>query len=160
MIKRFNKKGFTLIELLAVIVVLAIIMLLAVQAVLPQMEKARKNAFVVEANAAIEAAQNLILTKQVSDPSFTVGTNCVTIANLEKFGYYETNGKTQYKGYVKITRNATSDDKTGYSYSVYLTNGQYKVSGTTDKAKYGDVKVAGGTTDFTIESGCTEITSE
>ena len=34
-----NNHGFTLVELLAVIVVLAIVMLVAVQSVLPQMEK-------------------------------------------------------------------------------------------------------------------------
>lgn len=162
MIKRFNKKGFTLIELLAVIVVLAIIMLLAVQAVLPQMEKARKNAFVVEANAAIEAAQNLVLTKQVADSDFTISKNCVSIETLKNYGYYETNGKDQYTGYVEISRDGSSDNKAGYTYKVHMTNKQYKVDGN-EKAKvqYGDVKEAGTTSEITLPTtGCTTISSD
>ena len=54
-------RGFTLIELLAVIVVLAIIMLIAVNAVLPQMEKARRSSFAIEANGAIQAAHLVLL---------------------------------------------------------------------------------------------------
>ena len=41
-------RGFTLIELLAVIVVLAIIILIAVNAVLPQMEKHRRSSLLLK----------------------------------------------------------------------------------------------------------------
>ena len=43
-----NLRGFTLVELLAVIVVLAIVMLIALQAVLPAMERARRSSPVSE----------------------------------------------------------------------------------------------------------------
>ena len=126
MIKRFNKKGFTLIELLAVIVVLAIIMLLAVQAVLPQMEKARKNAFVVEANAAIEAAQTWKMTEILNGDS---SKNCVTIKKLIDAGYYDAN-ENKYSGYVQISGGGSGDETAKYDYTVYLTNGSnYSVSG-------------------------------
>ena len=54
--KRLNKKGFTLVELLAVIVVLAVLVLIATTAVVPRMNRARKEAFKTEVSTIYNAA--------------------------------------------------------------------------------------------------------
>ena len=79
--KRLNRKGFTLVELLAVIVVLAVIMLLAVNAVIPQMNKARRNAFVTEAQTFIGGAETYILNKQMGGQAIG-DTACVELGQL------------------------------------------------------------------------------
>lgn len=58
-----NKKGFTLVELLAVIVILAVIILIAVTAVIPRMNKAKKNSFKDEALAFLRAANEKSVTE-------------------------------------------------------------------------------------------------
>ena len=68
-------RGFTLIELLAVIVVLAIIILIAVNAVLPQMEKHRRSSFAIEANAAIESAQGYFMAADLMGGSDSLPAN-------------------------------------------------------------------------------------
>ena len=67
--KKINsRRGFTLVELLAVIVVLAIVMLIALQAVLPAMDSARRQTFAIEANGAIDAANTYFMSSMwVSD---------------------------------------------------------------------------------------------
>ena len=60
-----NKKGFTLIELLAVIVVLAIVLVLATSTVLPMLNRARQNAFAIEANSVIDAASQAVSLIQI-----------------------------------------------------------------------------------------------
>ena len=88
-----NLRGFTLVELLAVIVVLAIVMLIAVQAVLPQMEKARRQSFAIEANVAIDAAQAYFMSSSLTGrsdfPANEGGTSCVEISTLYTGGYTE-----------------------------------------------------------------------
>ncbi|MEG1892380.1 MAG: type II secretion system protein, partial [Bacilli bacterium] len=61
-----NVRGFTLIELLAVIVVLAVIMLIAVNAVIPQMNNARRQAFAIEANGLVDSAQAFVVTASIT----------------------------------------------------------------------------------------------
>ena len=134
-----ENKGFTLIELLAVIVVLAIVMVLAVTTVLPYMNKARKEAFALEANAAKDAASNamsLIMIGSLTDNyKFTAGnktdsnnTNdndkyCFTIENLKAAGLYEKDD-TNYKGTIIVEQKT---DKT-YEYTVNFKNAQYYVT--------------------------------
>ena len=86
-----NKKGFTLVELLAVIVVLAIVMLIDVQAVLPQMEKARRQAMVLEGQTIIEAAQSYYISEALKAsgdglPTTNNTYKCVKISTLENYG--------------------------------------------------------------------------
>ena len=52
-----NEKGFTLVELLAVIVVLSVLILIAVTAVIPRMNKAKRKTFANEALQLIKAAE-------------------------------------------------------------------------------------------------------
>ena len=123
--KKLNKNGFTLVELLAVIVVLAVIMLLAVNAVLPQMNKARKNAFVTEAESVINAAssyyQTMILTGE--DDNMTATGGCVSVEKL-KGGYLEKND-TDFTGSVKIAIDQTTNVAT---YTIWLSNGEFAIS--------------------------------
>ena len=122
--KKMNKKGFTLVELLAVIVVLAVIMLLAVNAVIPQMNKARKNAFVTEANAFIDAAgtyyQNAMLT---GEGGMTAAGGCVNIADL--IGPYIEKDSDDYKGHIDIAIDNATNKAT---YTISLSNGQYQIT--------------------------------
>ncbi len=119
--KSLNKKGFTLIELLAVIIVLAVVTLLAVQAVLPQVEKARKNSFVTEANSAIEAAKQWYADKLLTSPSDVSGNVvCVKISTLKDNGFYEVS-RDGYLGTVKIDKSGTQT-----VYKILITNGSYQ----------------------------------
>ena len=117
-----NKKGFTLIELLAVIIVLAVVTLLAVQTVLPQVEKARKNVFIVEANHAIDAAKQYHGVHKLLD---NTNETCVTISQLVDSGYFDVSDSSKYAGYVKIIQ--TDGIVTGYK--IKMTNGSYKTKG-------------------------------
>ncbi len=161
---RINKKGFTLIELLAVIIVLAVVTLLAVQAILPQVDKARKNAFVVEANNAIEAAKQYYGTQELENPEAVSGECvCIPIATLKNSGYYETSGT--YSGCVKIKKeNGIVKD-----YYIELDNRSYKTSSihkgkitTADANKSSDAAVVAATSTAIADcstSSCTCPTS-
>lgn len=121
-----EKHGFTLVELLAVIVVLAIIMLIAVQAVMPLLQDARKKAFVTEAQAAIDAAQAYYMSQALSN-NVTVGKGiCIEIKTLIDKGFYATK-REGYEGWVEI--NAKTDNPNDYLYKITMTNGQYYVKG-------------------------------
>lgn len=144
--KKLTKKGFTLVELLAVIVVLAVIMLLAVNAVIPQMNKARKNAFVTEANAFIDAAgtyyQNAMLT---GETGITAAGGCVDVAKL--IGEYIEKDGDDYKGRVNIAIDANNKA----TYTIWLSNGQYQITGKTS-AELNEAAVENYTADA---AGCT-----
>ncbi len=120
-----NRHGFTLVELLAVIVVLAIIMLIAVQAVLPLLQNARKNAFLVEVNNALDAAQTYYATKAITGETIGSG-KCYSLDTLVSAGMYTTK-KDTYKGWIEITPSSTN--KNIYLYKITMTNGQYAVIG-------------------------------
>lgn len=120
-----NVRGFTLVELLAVIVVLAIVMLLAVQAVFPQMIKARKNAFAIEANAAIDAAQSYYMTASLAkNLSVDKDGLCIDIKYLIDQNQFDAD-RSKYSGWVWIKPNTGGN---GYLYTVTMTNEQYFVS--------------------------------
>lgn len=118
-------RGFTLIELLAVIVVLAIIILIAVNAVLPQMDKARRNALAIEANSAIQAAQSYYTSGQLmggdSLPTQDGSWKCIEIDKLIDNGFYDAD-KDNYDGLVYVKKG-----KTNYFYRVYLHNKEYMI---------------------------------
>mgnify|MGYP000776451270 CR=1 FL=1 len=101
-----NLRGFTLVELLAVIVVLAIVMLIALQAVLPSMERARRQTFAIEANGAIDAANTYFMSSMLTGgsgfPATEGGTSCVTIAKLYEEGFTELGNN--YSGKVIVQK--------------------------------------------------------
>ncbi len=61
--KKLNKKGFTLIELLAVIVILAILVAVAVPAVTRYLTTARKGTYADNAQSAISAVRNDVVSQ-------------------------------------------------------------------------------------------------
>ena len=136
-----NKKGFTLVELLAVIVILAVIILIAVNAVLPQMNRARKNSFADEAMNYLKAAE----TKYVEgalDPSTESG-DTVTF-NVDGDLNQKYVSKSGYKGQVQLTLdeggNVTAKkiwltDCKNYMVVGKPTSGT-KIDGQTDVVKY------------------------
>lgn len=123
--KRYNERGFTLVELLAVIVVLAIVMLIAVNAVLPRMEEARKQAFLIEANGLIKSAQQYIVTESLAGNVNFVETGdaiCVSVNDLVDKGHSSLD-KNKYIGSVTITKSGNI-----YLYSASLRKeGGYQV---------------------------------
>ena len=136
-----EKKGFTLIELLAVIVVLAIVMVLAVSTVLPYIAKSRKNAFAIEANTVLDAAQSAISLIQVDNISgtsdidqYTPGTYtggktyCFTLQNLIDIGTLNskkmTASGTKYSGKVVVS---VPDNGYKYTYNVWFKNANFFV---------------------------------
>lgn len=120
-----SRKGFTLIELLAVIVVLAIVMVLATTTVLPYMSNSKKDAFVIEANTAREAAAqavSLITIGSVTDNyKKTTDGYCFTIENLKALGLF-TKGDSSYGGIVTVKQSGNK-----YIYQVEMQNGTFYV---------------------------------
>jgi len=127
-----NKKGFTLVELLAVIVVLAILILIAVTAVLPQIEKSRKNSFYDEALIYKREAEKAFLAENIGEPETL--TTCFQVNQADNTStssdyilndnYVKKNGATAYHG--KVEFNANGDVTT-----FVLTNGKYVIKSTT-----------------------------
>lgn len=113
-------RGFTLVELLAVIVVLAIVMLIALQAVLPAMDSARRQTFAIEANGAIDAANTYFVSSMLTgDPNSGLPVNegktvCVEISTLYQAGYTELN-PDNYSGKVEVVKKGNL-----YLYTVYI----------------------------------------
>ena len=124
-------RGFTLIELLAVIVVLAIIILIAVNAVLPQMENARRSSFAIEANSAIDAAQAYFMNADLIGgegnqglPSTSGGDACVSIDDLISGGYSDLDPK-KYDGYVYVIKGIKgTDNENRYFYKIWISKEQ------------------------------------
>ncbi len=119
-------RGFTLIELLAVIVVLAIIILIAVNAVLPQMDRARRNALAIEANSAIQSAQSYFTAGNLmGGDTLPVGDTpkCISISDLIKAGFYDADIET-YEGSVQVTRSGNL-----FLYKVWIHNDEYQIVG-------------------------------
>ncbi len=118
-------RGFTLIELLAVIVVLAIIILIAVQAVLPQMDKARRSALAIEANQAIQSAQSYFTAGDLMGgdtlPAQVGSWKCISIHDLIDQGFYDAD-KNEYYGTVYVKKGSNN-----YFYRVYLHNDEYMI---------------------------------
>jgi len=124
-----NKKGFTLVELLAVIVVLAVVMLIATTAVVPMMNRARKNAFITEIQSLIKGAEAYYtytyftnshesLVKSGSD--FDIW--CVDVSKLK--GEYVDLKKDMW-GRICLSKDKT-DSSFGTKYPlVAISNGEY-----------------------------------
>ena len=115
-----NQKGFTLVELLAVIVILAVIILIAVNAVLPQMQKARKKSFADEGLAFAKAAETAYVDRQES------GAKAFTITDLRS--HYVTKSDSNYKGCIVVTADGEGNI-TGKT--IYLASNKWMIVGKT-----------------------------
>lgn len=122
--KNNSVRGFTLIELLAVIVVLAIIMLIAVNAIIPQTEKARERAFAIEANGLIKSAQQYVIAQGYTNHLVVDTTGvCIKLETLVNSGDSELD-KTKYSGHVIVKKSGNI-----FTYQAWLTNETYMVEG-------------------------------
>ncbi len=116
--KKLNKKGFTLVELLSVIVILSVIVLIATNAVVPMADSARKQVLALEANTLVTAAQTLYVQNSSYD------SECFSYEELISAGLIEKEDDS-YTGSISIDRNENG----GYSYKIWLSNGQYIING-------------------------------
>ena len=120
-----NKKGFTLIELLAVIVILAILVAVAIPAITRYLNTARKGTYATNAQAAISALRNDIITQGITvDSYYTIeNVNKLMDKKLETSPYgiaYD-----QKNSYVKVVFNNGNAE-----YSICLTDGTNGFNGT------------------------------
>jgi len=129
-----NKKGFTLVELLAVIVILAVVILVAINAVLPQMAKARKNSFADEVINYGKAAETAYVSSDMEDvlkegEDINVGI-CFELKDLH--GEYVTKNDDNYKGIVvlKKTDDPEKQGKNLYMRFVYLASNKFVFNST------------------------------
>ena len=119
-----NKHGFTLVELLAVIVVLSIITLIAFYAVLPMVEKSKKNALKIEAEGLAKAAQLYVANKAIESGNGTIpdGGCVISVKKLIDMNISELD--SNHKGFVEINRDNANNS---YSYKVFLYNNDYVI---------------------------------
>lgn len=111
-----SQKGFTLVELLAVIVILAVIILIAVNAVLPQMQKARKKSFADEGLSFAKAAETAYVDRQES------GAKAFTVADLK--AHYVTKSDTNYKGCILVNADADGNIE---GKTIYLSSDKWMI---------------------------------
>ena len=115
-----NKKGFTLIELLAVIVILAILVAVAIPAVTRYLNTARKGTYSTNAQAAISAVRNDVITKGITvDSYYTMeNVNKLLEKKLETSPYGEDYDLA--KSYVRVDFDANGSNAVYY---ICLTDG-------------------------------------
>ena len=129
--KNLNKKGFTLVELLSVIVILSVIVLIATNAVVPMADSARKQVLALEANTLVTVAQTLYVQNNSSDSA------CFSYEELLNAGLIEKEDES-YTGSISIERSSDG----GYSYKIWLSNGQYIINGITPDVTSDDVEAS------------------
>lgn len=144
-----NKSGFTLIELLAVIVILSIIILIASSNIGGMMTTARKNALAVEgdslANTAKSAYQMEILNGNIGSEKACFSLQYLYLTGLFSKGEKNPNGKEEYSGSVLVT---PDDNKVQFTYTVWISNKNYSISG----AKLGEISGSSATASTTAAS--------
>ena len=114
-----NKKGFTLIELLAVIVILAILVAVAIPAVTRYLNTARKGTYSTNAQAAISAVRNDVITNgYTTNQVYTLATINTFLEKKLVTSPYGTNYSDT--SYVKVDFNNTTGEATYY---ICLTDG-------------------------------------
>jgi prepilin-type N-terminal cleavage/methylation domain-containing protein len=140
-----NKKGFTLVELLAVIVILAVIILIAITAVLPQMDKARRNSFADEVLSYAKAAESKLVTDSTvsTEGGADAGYGkCYDIASEDETkaltGEYISKKDANYKGIVIIKKKSSKSSL--FEKYVFLTNNKYHYNSTTALSDIADTK--------------------
>ena len=160
-----NKKGFTLIELLAVIVVLAIVAVLGAGLVLPALSSARKNAFIVEANNAIDAASRAVSYYQIGTLTATEITSaggkytysatsddefCFTLQSLVTLGVFDKKDLTGYSGTIKV-KIPKSNNK-AFTYTTSMKNSDFAIHSATGSVEDNEVNQIAGNTNSTQTS--------
>jgi prepilin-type N-terminal cleavage/methylation domain-containing protein len=147
--KKTNRKGFTLVELLAVIVILAILILLAMPTALRIMADARKDAFAIEAQSIISAAQTAYVTEGRTGATCFVYSGAAA-ADSDLADYVDV--KSAYRGEVNVTIDGTTGSPI---FTITLFNGTgtdaYKITGVKDALDGDDVTTgtAAVSADFT-----------
>ena len=94
-----NKKGFTLVELLAVIAILAILVIIALPNVINLYNKAKKQAFIAEAQNVIKSATSKFIEGSLQNGGLTTissGNDSLNLTN-KKVKYYIELDKTTGK---------------------------------------------------------------
>ena len=159
-----NKKGFTLVELLAVIVILAVIILIAINAVLPQMAKARKNSFADEVMNYAKAAETKYVSDNADDETTTTGDIKTGVCYMLKdlHGEYVSKNDSSYTGIVIIKQNATNTNL--YDKFTYIASNKFYYNSTTgttaldNSSKLGKISAKnitdGGSTNLTFKDCC------
>ena len=100
--KKLNKNGFTLVELLAVIVILAVVILVAVNNVIPQMNKAKAGAFKTEALSFLDGAEQYYTSQQMTNGKFNEdGKDGVSVKYLVTNKYVKSADIDKYEGCIK-----------------------------------------------------------
>lgn len=100
--KKLNKNGFTLVELLAVIVILAVVILVAVNNVIPQMNKAKAGAFKTEALSFLDGAEQYYTSQQMTNGKFNQeGKDGVSVKYLVDNKYVKSADIDKYEGCIK-----------------------------------------------------------
>lgn len=126
MFKKLNKKGFTLIELLAVIIILALLIAVAVPAVTRYLSGARKDTYVSNAKAAIQAVADDVTINGMKKTKYTLtDINALLDTELKEspFGQAYSDGS-----YVAVAEDSASGK---YTYSICLVDdGNNGFSGT------------------------------
>ena len=164
-----NRKGFTLVELLAVIVVLAIVMGIAAVAITNVLDSTRRNAYVASAKQFIAGAKTLVNSDMMSiqlGEEAVYAPKCESTSNTKKIPLYKIKtenaatdksswGNLIKKGkaasgsdteviesYVLVTSSPMeADGECSYTYSIYLTDGTYKIG--TDAAPVAETALKG-----------------
>ena len=133
-----NKKGFTLVELLAVIAILAILVIIALPNVINMYTKARKNAFLTEAQNVLKSTSNKFIQESVNGKNLNVVSNTKNSLDLsgEKINY---NVKLDSQG--KILSYVISNDNFCISSSKDID--KLSIEDISDKCLEEEVKIAG-----------------
>ena len=152
--KKLNKNGFTLVELLAVIVILAVVILVAVNNVIPQMNKAKAGAFKTEALSFLDGAEQYYTSQQMTNGEFNETTKDgktlegVSIKYLVDNKYVKSADVDNYTGCIKYDENA--------GFTIKLSSASYHTDGYVSASKLSEfdgVIVSTGDGKTSIQSG-------
>lgn len=154
--KKLNKNGFTLVELLAVIVILAVVILVAVNNVIPQMNKAKAGAFKTEALSFLDGAEQYYTSQQMTGGAFDEsGKKGVSIEFLVKKKYVKSADIEKYDGCVTY-------DSENEIFKINLGSASYKTNGyvtASELSNFDGVIVSSGEGKTPIQSGSGLTTS-
>lgn len=118
--KKTNKKGFTLIELIATILIIAILSVIAIPVVSKYIETSRRKTFVTNANIAIEAFRNDLIS------SLTTEDTTMTLAELNSIvekPLIESPYGNEYENSSKLYVTFDEENIPTYSIVLYDTEG-------------------------------------
>ncbi len=116
-----NNKGFTLVETIAVIIILGVVLSIAVPSITNVVKSTNKNRMISDAETFISEVKEYVESDTIGN---TPSDNEYKLGNIKSKLSKSPYGK-EYKAdsYVKI-------DNNNNSYTVCLTDGEYKAAGT------------------------------